>query len=371
MRKKQSILIILCMIILAVFPVRTFAAARISAKSALIHVGSTKKLTVKGAPKKTKVKWSSNKKKIASVTSKGVVKGRKKGTAVITAKVGKKKLTCKVTVTDPPKISMSNITMRVGDTYELSMQGVTAKQKVKWKSDKKKTAAVNSKGKVTAKQAGTATITATVSKKKYTCKVTIKPKETETVQKVVKRDTEEGTASPVIVDDNEPVQQEVDITDGMNATERDVYEKMIAFKTRFYEGRPFTNDNYYQWNGGIFRGGYGCAAFVFMLSDAAFGDALAEQHTNFHQVQVGDIIRMDYNTHSVIVLAKSSNGVIVAEGNYNGSIHWGRQITFSEIEETGTYIMTRYTNATSEQKAAVRRIRHLLPNLYGAAGCEM
>ena len=102
-----------------------------------------------------------------------------------------------------------------------------------------------------------------------------------------------------------------------------------------------------------------------MLSDAAFGDALAEQHTNYRQIQVGDIIRMDYNTHSVIVLAKNSTGVVVAEGNYNSSIHWGRQISFSEIEETGTYVMTRYTNATSEQKAAVRRIRHLLPDLYG------
>lgn len=35
-------------------------------------------------------------------------------------------------------------------------------------------------------------------------------------------------------------------------------------------------------------------------------------------------------------------GVVVAEGNYNSSIHWGRQIAFSEIESTGTYILTGY-----------------------------
>lgn len=37
-------------------------------------------------------------KKVATVTSKGVVKGLKKGTATITVQSGSKKMTCKVTV---------------------------------------------------------------------------------------------------------------------------------------------------------------------------------------------------------------------------------------------------------------------------------
>ena len=45
-----------------------------------------------------KVKWSSSKKKIATVSSKGVVTAKKKGTAKVTAKVGKKKLFCNLTV---------------------------------------------------------------------------------------------------------------------------------------------------------------------------------------------------------------------------------------------------------------------------------
>ena len=44
------------------------------------------------------VKWTSSNKKIATVTSKGVVKGLKKGTATITAKAGKKVVRFKITV---------------------------------------------------------------------------------------------------------------------------------------------------------------------------------------------------------------------------------------------------------------------------------
>ncbi|MBQ5473642.1 MAG: Ig-like domain-containing protein, partial [Lachnospiraceae bacterium] len=49
---------------------------------------------------------------------------------------------------------------------------------VKWSTSNKKVATVSSKGKVTAKKKGTATITAKVSKKSYKCKVTVKAKET-------------------------------------------------------------------------------------------------------------------------------------------------------------------------------------------------
>lgn len=76
----------------------------ISTKKATLAVGATKKLTAKVTPKKnvsSKIAWSSSNKKIASVTSKGVVKGVKEGTATITAKAADgsgKKATCKVTI---------------------------------------------------------------------------------------------------------------------------------------------------------------------------------------------------------------------------------------------------------------------------------
>lgn len=76
----------------------------VSPKTATVAVGAKKTLKAKVTPKKnvcTKVVWSSSNKKIASVTSKGVVKGVKEGSATITAKAADgsgKKATCKVTV---------------------------------------------------------------------------------------------------------------------------------------------------------------------------------------------------------------------------------------------------------------------------------
>ena len=70
---------------------------KLNKSKAVIRVGKKIKLRVKNADGK-KVKWTSTKKKIASVTKKGVVKGKKAGKTVIKAKVGKKTLKCRVTV---------------------------------------------------------------------------------------------------------------------------------------------------------------------------------------------------------------------------------------------------------------------------------
>lgn len=79
-------------------PVKSGAAAkpRLNKKKAVIRVGGTVKLKV--LHKKKAVKWSSNRKKIATVSKSGVVKGKKKGTAKITARTAGKKYVCKVTV---------------------------------------------------------------------------------------------------------------------------------------------------------------------------------------------------------------------------------------------------------------------------------
>lgn len=70
------------------------------------------------------------------------------------------------------KLNKTKATVYVGKSTQLKVTGT--KKKVTWKSSNKKIATVTSKGKVTAKKKGTATITATVSGKKYTCKVTVK-----------------------------------------------------------------------------------------------------------------------------------------------------------------------------------------------------
>lgn len=122
-----------------------------------------------------------------------------------------------------------------------------------------------------------------------------------------------------------------------------VYNVLISQKEVFPEGMPWTNEtNFYEWNGGIFSGGYGCAAFAFYLSDLAFGDSPARIHRDYDDIKVGDIIRVYNDTHSAIVLEVRPNSVILAEGNYNSSVHWGREMSKSEIIDDESYIMTRY-----------------------------
>ncbi len=127
-----------------------------------------------------------------------------------------------------------------------------------------------------------------------------------------------------------------------NGAAAGIYDKMIAQKANFPEGMAWTNDNFYAWKGGIYSGGYGCAGFAFAVSDAAFGEAGAVIHKDYNNIKMGDILRVNYDTHSVIVLEVKTDSVIVAEGNYNGAIHWGREIPKSELVDEGSYIMTRY-----------------------------
>ncbi len=82
------------------------AKVKLNKKKLVLTVGKKAKLKVKGTKKK--VKWSSSKKKIATVTKKGVVKAKKKGTAKIVAKIGKKKYTCKVVVKAKKKAKVTS-----------------------------------------------------------------------------------------------------------------------------------------------------------------------------------------------------------------------------------------------------------------------
>lgn len=96
-RKILTVITILLLIVCMAVPVS--AAGKINKKKVTLKVGQTLQLKVTGT--KGKVKWKSSKKSVATVSSKGRVKAKKKGSATITAKIGKKKYTCKVTVKKP------------------------------------------------------------------------------------------------------------------------------------------------------------------------------------------------------------------------------------------------------------------------------
>ena len=132
------------------------------------------------------VTWTSSNPNVAVVDSNGKVTAKAAGTATITvtAKDGGKTATCKVTVTEPV-ISVSSVSLNktttnlekgnsVTLTAAVSPSNATNKA-VAWTSSNTNIAAVDANGKVTAKAAGTATITVETvdGKKTATCKVTV------------------------------------------------------------------------------------------------------------------------------------------------------------------------------------------------------
>lgn len=151
------------------------ASVKLNKTKIVIAVGQTYALKVKGTTKT--VKWSTAKKKVATVTKKGVVKGVRKGTAIITAKVGKKTYKCKVTV-EAPKLSATKKTVTAGTSFALKLNGT--KRTVKWYTGNKKVATVSQKGVVKTLKAGTVKITAKVGGKAYVCTVTVKAKQNNT-----------------------------------------------------------------------------------------------------------------------------------------------------------------------------------------------
>ncbi len=143
---------------------------KINKTSASLTEGKAVQLKIQGTSQK--VTWSSDKRSVASVDSKGKVTAKKKGTAVITAKIGSQKYKCKITVKSLA-LSKTKVTLEAGKNTTLKLD---TNKKIKWNSSNKNIASVNAKGKVTAKKAGKATITATVGKKKYKCIVTVPDK---------------------------------------------------------------------------------------------------------------------------------------------------------------------------------------------------
>ena len=149
--------------------------AALDKKTAAVYTGKTVTLKATSNDKDAKATFTSSNTKVATVSSTGVVKGVKAGTATITASYGNAKATCKVTVKAPSvKFAKKTATVYKGKTatVKATLAGVSS---VKYTSSNKKVATVNSKtGAVKGLKAGTVTITATSGKLKATYKLTVK-----------------------------------------------------------------------------------------------------------------------------------------------------------------------------------------------------
>ena len=79
--------------------------------------------------------------------------------------------------------------------------------------------------------------------------------------------------------------------------------------------------------------GRGCVAFSMIASDAAFGKVPVYKKDDIDNIRVGDILRVDKDTHSVIVIEDlGNNNYRIAVGNFNNGVHYGRVIN---VENTG------------------------------------
>ena len=159
------------------------ASRKLSSTKVSVMTGEKSKITLKGvsSKKKKSVKWKSNSKNLVVSYSKKDTRSatfyaRKAGTYKVTATYGKKTYVA-VVKASKKGMNVTSRTLNKGQKYTLKFKGV--KGKAKWSSSKKSVvtvkAAKNGKSAViTAKNPGSATITATVGKKKLVCVVKVK-----------------------------------------------------------------------------------------------------------------------------------------------------------------------------------------------------
>lgn len=240
-------------------------------------------------------------------------------------------------------LNRKKLTLRPGKSYTLKIRGRKSKN-VRWKSSNKKIATVNRQGKVTAKKAGKAKVTVMIKNKKLVCRVTVKNN-----NKPVTKPTATPKPSvpglppaqkPTISPAPKPTTVPNPDTPSDSVTETSAYSVLNSLRSTYPEGMPLTNSYYYY--SPRFGNGYGCYGFAAKLSDTVFGTEKSYQtHASFDRIRVGDNIRIG-NSHSVIVLTKSSSHITVVEGNYNSSVHWDRKITASSLASSGFRVYTRY-----------------------------
>lgn len=123
-------------------------------------------------PEGSGYKYSSNNKSVVSVTDKGVITARKKGTAVI--KIENDEVIFKVKLTvKKPSLNRKKLSLKKGGSFKLKIKGQYGL--ATFKSSNKKIAAVSNKGKIKAKRKGSAVITVkTNGNVKLKCKIKVK-----------------------------------------------------------------------------------------------------------------------------------------------------------------------------------------------------
>lgn len=153
------------------------------------------------------VQWSSNKKKIASVNEFGEVTGLKKGKAVITAKIGKKKYKATVTVKKRQiKINPAKTTIEKNQHIFLQLLNKKDEDQAVWTTSNDKVVIVAQSGEIAGVKPGKATITAQVGKQKAKAEITVKAKPLSLSKTKIEMDEESDEALSINNYENQKVE---------------------------------------------------------------------------------------------------------------------------------------------------------------------
>ncbi len=155
----------------------------ISEDEITLNVGDNTILTTEHVTEKDKVRWKSSNKRLATVEKDGKVRALKEGNVEITLNVNNKDVDeCQIEIkaksekskTPKYKLSDEKITLEVNKTGVLTLEGVEDISEIEWTSTDSSIVIV-ANGEVTAKQAGTAKISASIAGESYECEVTVTP----------------------------------------------------------------------------------------------------------------------------------------------------------------------------------------------------
>lgn len=173
--------------------------------------------------------------------------------------------------------------------------------------------------------------------------------------------------SQLVSEDETEIEEKSLVQAGYSTISSDeAYDKIVAMEAKYPTGTTWTNGSTYAWECGY--GAQGCMGFAHMMSDAAFGTKQttgvvtgfrtirpSEVDNIYDIIRVGDVVRVP-SDHSVIVLEKNSDCIVVAEGNWGGQVSWGRTISKNTILSQCTYIETRYGADTVTMSVDSREI---------------
>lgn len=218
MKKLLSILIAIVMLL----PMTAFAQDSVAqqkptitfTQSLYLIKGKHEYIPIENVDNETKLSFKSSNEKVATVTKKGEIKAKKCGKSTITVNITKDNCTYKTKINVTVAISRNRITkvygkqfervdsadsrpvtklpvaVKVGKTTTLKVSNLVDTDELKYLSSDEKIATIDENGKITAKKAGTAIITAVVKRdgKNIRCKQKIKAVKSVSDSKITKKE---------------------------------------------------------------------------------------------------------------------------------------------------------------------------------------